>query len=107
MPNPVQVEVEDTTYHVHPLTAGQFRRLVGYMRGKDADAITGDFMLLAWSVRDADGTPIYATAEDAEGMTPEACNKLLPVCVEINGFGGEDAKKKPSEVTPPNCVFIE
>lgn len=100
MPNPIPVEVEDKTYFVHPLTAGQFRRLVAFMRGKDADAITGDFMLLAWSVRDADGKPVYQSPEEAENMTPEACNKLLPVCVEINGFGGEDAKKKTSEVIP-------
>jgi hypothetical protein len=100
--NPVEVVVDGTTIHVHPLTAGQYRRLVAYMRQKDADPVTGDFLLLSYSVRDGEGKPLYMSAEDAESMTPDACNALLPVCVQINGFGADDEKKSPCEVTPSN-----
>ncbi len=99
-PKSFAVEHEGKTYHVHPLNAGQYRRLVRYMRGKGADPVRGDFMLLAWSVRDEHGTPVYPTADDAETMTNDLCNTILPACVRVNGFEDDDEKKATSDPTP-------
>ena len=100
MRNPEPVEVEGRTIFVHPLTAGQYRRLVAFMRSAEADPVTGDFMLLSWSCKDADGKLVYPTAADAEGMSVDTCNALLPVCVKVNGFGGEDQKKNELRSNP-------
>lgn len=102
MRNPIEAQLDAKTVFVHPLNAGQYRRLVAYMQKKDADPVTGDFMLIHYSVKDADGKPVFSSPEDAEQITPEQAAVLLPLCVTINGFGTEDQKKSPSDVTPSN-----
>jgi hypothetical protein len=101
-PDPIEVNADGTTVYVRPLNAGQYRRLVAYMRSKDADPVYGDFLLIYYSCHDKDGNPLFKSVEEAETMTNEACNALLPVCVKAKGFGTEEQKKSPSEATPSN-----
>lgn len=101
-PNLITAQLGDKTVIVHPLNADQYRRLVAYMQSKNADPVTGDFMLIQFSVKDADGKPVFSSPEEAEQITPEEASTLLPLCVSVNGFGTEDQKKSPSESTPSN-----
>lgn len=95
-PDPITVQIEDATVFVHPLTAGQYRRLIAYMRSKDADPVHGDFMLLHFSCHDKDGQPLFKTVDDAESITPKQADALIPECVKANRIGSEDEKKVPA-----------
>jgi hypothetical protein len=97
------VEVSGRTYHVHPMTAGQLVRWHRYLLDPKADKVTADFMMYAYCVRDDQGKPVWANADDAEGMSVEDRVALRPVVERINGFDEDDDEKKANSAgTPPS-----
>lgn len=94
MRNPVPVTVEDKAYHVHPMTAGQLCRWHAYLTSPGSDKITADFLAFVYSVKDAEGVPVWKTAEDAEGMSVATRLALRPVVASVNGFDQDDDEKK-------------
>ncbi len=89
------VEVESQTLFVHPLTAGQYAKLLSGMEElrKSNEAWMADFELLALSCRDKDGKAIFNTIQEAMEIPPQIAAKLLPVCLRVNGMGDADEKK--------------
>lgn len=90
--------MEGQAVWVHPLSAGQYSQLVHCTNTQPA--WKANYLLLHFACRHADASHCFPTVADAEGMTLEVFNQLIPTALEQGGFSAEEGEKKETNCEP-------